>query len=112
MLFSRPFIKRIVPFVLTLTLGLFVASFFVSLTPTFKNRNGRSYQRKQIQKLRIEKERLEIENQILKERLESTERLILLEAPAPPRPAEAFKVPQENLITIPMDSIPAAPKAR
>jgi hypothetical protein len=36
--------------------------------------------------LKYEKERLELENQRLKQRLEESERMILLDVPAPPPP--------------------------
>lgn len=62
------FIKRIAPFALALALGLFVASFFVSISaPSFKRgkfNKHREYHRQQdseLRQLRIEKSRLEEE---------------------------------------------------
>ncbi|HMS41607.1 MAG TPA: hypothetical protein PKE69_15350 [Pyrinomonadaceae bacterium] len=62
------FIKRIAPFALALSLGLFVASFFVTVAaPSFKRgkfNKHREYHRQQefeIRQLRIEKSRLEEE---------------------------------------------------
>ncbi len=62
------FIKRIAPFALALALGLFVASFFISISaPSFKRgkfNKHREYHRQQdseLRQLRIEKSRLEEE---------------------------------------------------
>jgi hypothetical protein len=104
---NSAFLKRILPFVGTFALGLFIASFFVSILPTFKFRKNRCGNKGEIQRLRYEKERLQVENQRLQQRLEESEKMILLEAPmAPPPPA----VPK--VIIMPMESVPAAPRAR
>lgn len=80
---NQAFLKRILPFIITLTLGLFVASFFVSLMPNFKFKKNRCGKRQEVKMLRHEKQQLELENQRLKERLVEAEKMILLEAPIP-----------------------------
>lgn len=83
---NKALIKRIVPFVLTFALGLFVAGFFVSLSPTFKFRKNCCGKRQEVKMLRVENERLQLENQRLQQRLEETERMILLDEVVPPPP--------------------------
>jgi hypothetical protein len=60
-------LKRIVPFVLALILGLGVASFFVDLTPSVKFR-GRGFRqmREDYRELKLDYERLKRENEELK----------------------------------------------
>ena len=64
------FVKRILPFVATLAVGLFIASFFVDLSaPRFEMR-GRGWQRyQQMQQLRFENQQLRDENRRLTEQL-------------------------------------------
>ncbi len=68
---SKGFLMRMLPFVATFTLGIFIASFFVSIAvPRFGNRApGMKYHK--IKKLRIENERLRNENLRLRSELES-----------------------------------------
>lgn len=82
-------VKRFAPFLLTFALGLFIASFFVSVTAPsfqFKNRNGRNHR---------EYHRLRYENRQLRERVERLEREkamatsdfeMNLDVPPPPMP--------------------------
>ncbi|MBX7169900.1 MAG: hypothetical protein K1X72_03010 [Pyrinomonadaceae bacterium] len=58
---------------------------------------------KEIQMLRMENDRLYLENQQLKDRLEAIQNSPLLEAPVPPPP-----MPLE----MPVDSVPTAPRAK
>lgn len=56
-------LKRVVPFALALILGLFIASFFVNLSPSFRFR-GRSFRHQMKQEnraLKMEVERLKTE---------------------------------------------------
>ncbi len=68
---SKGFLMRMLPFVATFTLGIFIASFFVSIAvPRFGNRApGMKYHK--MKKLRIENERLRNENLRLRNELES-----------------------------------------
>lgn len=107
---SQAFIKRIIPFALTFALGLFIASFFVSITPTFKFRKARFNQRKEMQRLRYENERLELEKQRLQQKLEESQKMILLEAPMPPPPPIVrVEIPK---VVNKIQEIPVAPKAK
>jgi len=104
---NQAFFKRIIPFIIALALGLFVASFFVSLSPNLKFKKNRCGKQHDARTLRYEKQRLELENQRLKQRLEESERMILLEAPAPP-PIPSIPA----TIDMPLETIPAAPRNR
>ncbi len=56
--------KRIVPFALALALGLFVASFFVNLAPSFRVGKGRGFRHQmkaEFRDLKLENERLKAE---------------------------------------------------
>lgn len=98
---NKAFFQRIIPFILTFALGLFIASFFISVTPTFKYRKNKCCKRSEVKRLQYENERLRLENQRLQQRIESTEKIILLDEPPPmPRIAE-----------VPMHTVPAAPIA-
>lgn len=82
-------VKRFAPFLLTFSLGLFIASFFVSVAAPsfqFKNRNVRKHR---------EYHRLKYENRMLRERVERLEREkrmatpefeMNLDVPPPPMP--------------------------
>jgi hypothetical protein len=65
---SKGFILRMLPFVTTFAVGLFIASFFVSVgSPGFNGRRGKFHEMK---RLRIENEELRNENLRLKNELE------------------------------------------
>ncbi len=76
---SKGFIKRVLPFFLTFAVGLFIASFFVTIVaPTFQfqnrgwRRNHRQYDRQreaEIQRLREENMRLKSEARLNEARL-------------------------------------------
>ena len=68
---SKNFIKRIVPFFLTFAVGLFIASFFITLSaPTFRFpfRGGERFRRHQQndRMMELENQRLREENERLK----------------------------------------------
>lgn len=66
---SIGFIKRILPFLATFVVGIFIASFFVSISgPRFRARGWERHQ--QNQRLRIENEELRNENLRLRNGLE------------------------------------------
>ncbi len=101
------FFKRVIPFFLTFALGLFIASFFVSITPEFQLKRKRPPRcPKEVQMLRIENDRLYLENQQLKDRLDAIQNTPLLEAPVAPPPVAPV------IIQMPADSVPTAPRAK
>lgn len=58
---SKEFLKRVIPFAAALTLGLFVASFFVTVAAprfSFKRSERRQHQHRKIHKLELENQRL------------------------------------------------------
>ncbi|HEV8592583.1 MAG TPA: hypothetical protein VGQ55_10805 [Pyrinomonadaceae bacterium] len=64
-------LKRIVPFILTFAAGLFLASFFVTITPSFNSGDGRSWRRNERWSHREEIRQLREENQQLREELDA-----------------------------------------
>lgn len=84
-------LKRFLPFLATLAIGLFIASFFVDLTaPRFEMR-GRGWRRYQeVQRLRIENQQLRDENRRLTEQLSDARQSKFdfdsFEVPPPPPP--------------------------
>ena len=89
--------KRVAPFVLTFAVGLFIASFFVTIAaPTFSGfkRNPSRYRefkrvKGDIEELRLEKARLQAEIEMLrveKNRIDTVDAFELHEVPAPPPP--------------------------
>lgn len=92
-------IKRVAPFVLTLALGLFVASFFVTVAaPNFQFKRGFSKHRQYHRRIESENQRLREENIRLKNRLAEMEREDwVLEPVPPPPPVMPMKtVPQKS----------------
>ncbi len=67
----KNFVSRIVPFFITFSLGLLIASFFVPIVPkfNFKNNDGRRGMRNQYRQMQRENSRLKQENKDLKEQL-------------------------------------------
>lgn len=96
------FFKRILPFILTLTIGLVVASFFVSLTfprPNFRLGSERRSHVHECKQLKQEVRELRRENRKLKRKLEKRsfnvselDRLVPPVPPAPPRPMKEMKM--------------------
>lgn len=69
---TKGFFMRMLPFVATFTLGIFIASFFVSVAPRLgSNHRGPGHKFYKIKKLRVENERLRNENLRLRNELES-----------------------------------------
>jgi len=87
-------VKRIAPFALTFAVGLFIASFFVTVAaPTFQFRRGFSRHREYHRRIEFENQQLRDENNRLKNRLAEMEKRewVLGTAdvpmtPAPPAP--------------------------
>ncbi len=106
-------IKRIIPFALTFTVGLFVASFFVSIAfPNPSWRNGRRIHRfHEIQRLRVENDELReklrqarIDNEALRS-INNTDFVIPEVAPPvshemhhPPPPPRKPKQPRTEIV--------------
>ena len=71
----KGFLKRVLPFFLTFAIGLLIASFFVSITPNFKfQKRGWSKHRAYHQRLEFENQRLREEKELLKRQLIEMER--------------------------------------
>ena len=73
----KGFIKRVFPFFLTFAVGLFIASFFVTIAAPsfqFKNRNWRSNHRQYHIRIESENQRLRDENLRLRNQLAEKER--------------------------------------
>jgi hypothetical protein len=67
---SKGLLKRALPFFATLAIGLFIASFFVSLTPSFGER-GFGRRCREAKRLRMENEQLRNEKLRLQNELEN-----------------------------------------
>ena len=92
------FVKRIVPFFLTFAVGLFIASFFVTIAaPSFQftnrswKRNHRQYDRqREIEIQRLREENMRLKNQISNNETENTDfqelKFIVPPPPMPPAP--------------------------
>ena len=81
----KGFIKRIVPFFLTFAVGLFIASFFVTIAAPnfqFKNRGWKQNHRKYDRQREVEIQRLRDENLRLKNQLAETEKQAFIIHPA------------------------------
>jgi len=96
---NKGFIKRIVPFFLTFAVGLFIASFFVTVAaPSFQfpNRGARKRHQEYHRKIEMENQRLKEENfrlrqNVLESEVEANYDLSSndLMAPPPPPPPPA-----------------------
>ena len=90
-------VKRVAPFVLTFAVGLFVASFFVTVAaPSFQFRRGFSKHQQYHRRIESENQRLREENNRLKNRLAEAEKRdwVLernLDVPPPPPPVMPMK---------------------
>jgi len=101
MMAAKVFVKRILPFVATFAIGIFIASFFVDVTMSRFRGRGFSKRHQEIKRLRVENEDLKNDNLRLRNEggehskclksinLESGEEvysLMPLEMPPPPMP--------------------------
>ena len=71
---SSVVLKRVLPFVIALAIGLFVASFFVDIMPRFNVRDYRIQRCNQLQILTIENNELRRQNQELRDQIDSFRR--------------------------------------
>lgn len=97
-MFYTGLLKRVLPFFLTFAAGLFVASFFVSITPDFNWENSRpAYRTRECRRMKAELRELREENNRLKQQVEIHMTIdtmdwqnavppVPVEAPQPPMP--------------------------
>jgi hypothetical protein len=91
---TKGFFKRMLPFLATFAVGVFIASFFVTISgPNFRGR-GFGGRHKEMKRLRMENEQLRNENLRLKNQLEN-ENWTVTEMPVPAH--EEFKSQHKNL---------------
>ncbi len=107
-------VKRIAPFFITFAVGLFIASFFVSVAaPNFQFRRGFNKHREMDRQMQSENQRLRDENERLRNRLADMEKRdwVLdsdLDVPPPPiGPKTAPKVNMDvnEIPTLPMKTV-------
>lgn len=104
---SKGFIRRMLPFLATFAVGLFIASFFVSVgAPRFRGRGWERHRR--FEQMRIENEGLRNENLRLKNELESRD-WTPSEIPSVKRENWKNRGPELPVIDVP--AVPAAPPA-
>jgi hypothetical protein len=97
-------LKRVLPFFLTFAAGLFVASFFVSITSPSFSFPRRSHKFREMHRLRVENQELKRTNCELRKQLEEARRnselRLTLDSdfptfePAPPPPPPAPRAPR------------------
>jgi hypothetical protein len=95
-------IKRVAPFVLTFAVGLFIASFFVTVAaPSFQFKRGFNKHREYHRRIETENKRLRQENERLKNRLTEMEKrdwvLETVEVPMPPPPPVEPVMPMKTV---------------
>lgn len=109
-------IKRIAPFFLTFAVGLFIASFFVSVAaPNFQFRRGFNKHREMDRQMQSENQRLRDENDRLRNRLAEMEKRdwVLdsdIEVPPPPivpKTAPKMNIDVNEIPTLPMKTVPS-----
>jgi hypothetical protein len=106
----REFLKRVAPFFLTFAVGLFIASFFVSVAaPSFQfnnrnwKKNHRQYDRqREIEIQRLREENIRLKNQLSDKSLDSVEfqELKYPVPPPPPMPPAAPGVRMDNITPV------------
>lgn len=101
---SKGFFLRMAPFLATFTLGIFIASFFVSVAAPRIGNRGPGHKYHKIKKLRLENERLRNENLRLRNELESRQT-----SWHHPKHGEEFEMNSEVFIQVP--PAPAAPRS-
>ena len=102
---SKGFIKRVVPFFLTFAVGLFIASFFITIAAPQFNLRSRGWGKHQRyhQKMEFENQRLSEENNRLKRQLAEKDLQedflpsdLRYTVPPPPMPPAPNAVPHRN----------------
>lgn len=97
----KGFLKRVFPFFLTFAVGLFIASFFVSVAaPNFKFNRGRKNHREYHRMMESRIQQLEDQNERLQRELSARDALEVndfnLEVPPPPMPPMPPPAPKVN----------------
>jgi hypothetical protein len=108
-MFYKGFFKRIIPFLLTFAVGLFIASFFVSIAaPNFNWRRGRSHRTHDCKRIKAENEELRRDYYQIKRELQELRRTSPdindvevfqssdWDAPPPPPPSKAPRRPKHD----------------
>ena len=76
---------RVIPFILTFAVGLFIASFFVNVIPTFKVRKDSCRKHYKHKMMKQENKRLRWENeQLRRNRMNNADEMMLLDEMVPP----------------------------
>ena len=101
-------VKRVAPFALTFAVGLFIASFFVTVAaPNFNFKRGMSKHRQYHRRIESENQRLREENLRLKNRMtemEAERRDWVLEQEINVEPPQLPEAPKLNVV--PMKTVP------
>ncbi len=97
----KGFFKRVVPFFLTFAVGLFIASFFISIAaPNFEFNRGRRNHREYHRMMESKIQQLEDQNERLQKELSEKDAVeikgIYLDVPAPPMPPMPPPLPRMN----------------
>lgn len=105
----KGFIKRVFPFFLTFAVGLFIASFFITVAaPSFQFRRGNRMSHRQYDRqMQLENQRLREENERLRNQSDDAQNVIIQELkynvppvppmpPAPPAPPTVRNVPRNG----------------
>jgi hypothetical protein len=72
----KMWLKRMLPFIATFALGIFIASFFVSVAPGSRFGERRFMHRQEMQRLQADYDAVKLENQRLKSKLAIRERSV------------------------------------
>jgi hypothetical protein len=99
----KGFLKRVLPFFLTFSLGLLVASFFVSVAApsfNFKKRNHRCREYRENSRLQMENQSLREDNEALRRELRENDLKTVpaFELDVPPPPPPPMKVKPNKMV--------------
>ena len=113
---SKGFFRRIVPFFATFAIGMFVASFFVTIgAPGFISGEGRRHRHEERcrreNQLRIENEQLRSQLETLRAERQGQNTKNVIKAPIDSK--NVIKVPVDGLVPAPdLDDVPPPPPMR
>ncbi len=101
-------VKRVAPFVLTFAVGLFIASFFVTVAaPNFQFKRGFNKHRQYHRRIEAENQRLREENLRLKNRVSEMEKRDWVLDEAPDKITNVPAAPEApQLNVVPMKTVP------